>query len=91
MDRIWLADDLIQRYGKTQPPEMMALLRRYRGWMSEIAHGRLTLEAWKAGHRWHAVLLAMARPRSTFSYVWTSPAMKRLRAGLEPKLIRAPL
>jgi succinoglycan biosynthesis protein ExoO len=91
MDRIWVADDLIQRYGKTQPPEVVALLRRYRGWMSEIAHGRLALEAWKKGHHWRAVALAMARPKSAFSYAWTSPTMKRLRAGFEPKLVRAPL
>ncbi len=91
MDRIWIADDLIQRYGKTQTPEVVALLHRYRGWMSEIAHGRLALEAWKKGQHWRAVALAMARPRSAFSYAWTSPTMKRIRAGFEPKLVRAPL
>jgi succinoglycan biosynthesis protein ExoO len=91
MDRIWIADDLIQRYGKTQPPEVVVLLHRYRGWMSEIARGRLALEAWKSGQYWRATWLTMARPRSAFSYAWTSPTMKRIRAGFEPKLVRAPL
>jgi succinoglycan biosynthesis protein ExoO len=90
-DRIWVADDLIQRYGMSQPQEIAMLLRRYRGWMSEIAHGRLTLEAWRTGHRWRALGLAMARPRSAFSYAWTSPTIKRIRAGFEPRLVRAPL
>jgi succinoglycan biosynthesis protein ExoO len=91
MDRIWVANDLIQRYGKTQPPEVTTMLRRYRGWMSEIARGRLALEAWKTGHRWRAIWLAIARPRSAFSYAWTSPTIKRIRAGFEPKPFRAPL
>ena len=90
MDRIWVADDLIQRYRNTQPPEVIALLHRYRGWMSEIAQGRMALEAWRTGHHWRAVWLAVARPRSAFSYAWTSPTIKRLRASMEPKL-RAPL
>ncbi len=91
MDRIWIADDLLQRYGKTQSPEIVTLLRRYRAWMSEIAQGRQALDAWKSGHHWRAFTLAMARPRSAFSYAWTSPTMKRIRAGFEPKLVRAPL
>jgi succinoglycan biosynthesis protein ExoO len=90
MDRIWVADDLIQRYRNTQPPEVIAMLHRYRGWMSEIARGRMALEAWRAGHHWRAVWLGIARPRSAFSYAWTSPTIKRLRASIEPKL-RAPL
>jgi succinoglycan biosynthesis protein ExoO len=90
-DRVWVADDLIRRFGKTQSAETLALLHRYRSWMNEIAHGRLALEAWKMGERWRALSLALARPRSTFSYVWTSPTMKRLRAGVEPRLARAPL
>jgi succinoglycan biosynthesis protein ExoO len=90
-DRIWVADDLIQRYGKTQSTEVAALLHRYRGWMSEIAHGRMALEAWKNGDHWRGVMLAMARPRSAFSYAWTSPTMKRIRAGFEPRPVRAPL
>jgi succinoglycan biosynthesis protein ExoO len=91
VDRIWVADDLIQRYGMTQPPELVALLWRYRGWMCEIAHGRMALEAWRTGHHLRAVWLTAARPRSAFSYAWTSPTMKRLRSGIEPKLVRAPL
>jgi succinoglycan biosynthesis protein ExoO len=91
IDRVWVADDLIERYGKTHPPELVALLRRYRSWMHEIARGWMALEAWKAGHHVRAVWLAAARPRSAFSYAWTSPTMKRLRSGIEPKLVRAPL
>lgn len=90
-DRVRVADDLLQRYGKTQPPETVALLRRYRGWMTEIADGRRALEAWKMGERWRAVGLALTRPRSTFSYAWTSPTLKRLRAGIEPRMAKAPL
>jgi succinoglycan biosynthesis protein ExoO len=90
-DRIWVADDLIQRYDMTQPPEVAVLLRRYRGWMSEMAQGRATLEAWRTGHHWRAVGLAIARPRSAFNYAWTSPTIKRIRAGFEPRLVRAPL
>jgi succinoglycan biosynthesis protein ExoO len=91
IDRVWIADDLIQRYGKSQPPEVVALLWRYRSWMREIAYGRRALDAWRGGHHLLAVGLAMTRPRSTFNYAWTSPTMKRLRSGFESKLIRAPL
>jgi succinoglycan biosynthesis protein ExoO len=91
LDRVWVAGDLIERYGNTPSPELASLLRRYRGWMREIAHGRMALEAWRTGHHVRAVWLAAARPRSAFSYAWTSPTMKRLRAGIEPKLVRAPL
>jgi succinoglycan biosynthesis protein ExoO len=91
VDRVWVADDLMERYGKTQSPELVALLRRYRGWMREIARGRMALEAWRTGHHLRAVWLAAARPRSALSYAWTSPTMKRLRSGIEPKLVRAPL
>jgi succinoglycan biosynthesis protein ExoO len=89
-DRVWIADDLIERYAGRVPPETLDLLRRYRGWMADIADGRRALEAWRMGDRWGALGMALARPRSTFSYAWTSPTLKRLRAGIEFKHARPP-
>ena len=89
-DRVWIADDLIERYSGSASPEVVALLRRYRGWMADIANGRQALDAWRTGARWRAVGLAIARPRSAFSYAWTSPTIKRLRAGMEFRHARPP-
>ena len=89
-DRVWIADDLIERYAGRVSPETIELLGRYRGWMADIANGHQALDAWRTGHRWRALGLALSRPRSAFSYAWTSPTLKRLRAGIEFKQARPP-
>jgi succinoglycan biosynthesis protein ExoO len=89
-DRVWIADDLIERYAGRAPPETIHLLRRYRGWMSDIANGRRALEAWRRGARLRALGLTLSRPRAAFSYAWTSPTMKRIRAGFEFRQARPP-
>ncbi len=89
-DRVWIADDLIQRYSGSATPDAVELLHRYRGWMSDIANGRKALEAWRNGARWRALALALARPRGALSYAWTSPTIKRLRAGMQSGPARPP-
>lgn len=89
-DRVWIANDLIERYSGRVPAEVLDLLRRYRGWMTDIANGRQAHDAWRRGARWRALRLALTRPRGAFSYAWTSPTLKRIRAGLELGHARPP-
>lgn len=91
MDRAWIAEDLIARYSHDQHPEVMAALHRYRRWMHEIAVGGQARDAWREGERWRALRLVLGNPRGTLFYLWTTPTVKRLRARVEPKVVRAPL
>lgn len=90
-DRIWIADDLIERYRNDVQQEVLTLLQSYRGWMVDIAAGKATLELWRRGDRWPAIASALAKPVGALSYAVTSPTVKRLRAHFQRGIARAPV
>ena len=81
-DRIWIADDLIARYGQNTSPETLEALRRYRRWMTDLYNGHRARDLWKQGQRLQAVALALVQPRASITYAITSPTGKRLRARI---------
>jgi succinoglycan biosynthesis protein ExoO len=90
MDRTWVAEDLIARYGQDPNTETAMMLRRYHRWMRESAMGAEARNAWAAGQRLQACRLALANPRGMLFYLWATPRIKRFRARFEPRLARAP-
>src|SRR5262249_17894700 len=45
-DRIWIADDLIARYGEKAPPDTLKALKRYRRWMTDVFNGQRARILW---------------------------------------------
>ncbi len=89
-DRVWIADDLLERFGAMMTIEVRLALLRYRRWMEDIATGARARELWRQGQRWQAIGAALVRSRGAFAYAATSPTIKRLRAHLSPGAGRPP-
>lgn len=88
-DRIWIADDLLQRYRDRVSPETARALVRYRAWMEDICSGCDAVDLWRSRQPLRALSLGLRRPRGVFSYAMTTPTMKRLRSRLRT-VARAP-
>ncbi|MBI1359282.1 MAG: glycosyltransferase [Alphaproteobacteria bacterium] len=90
-DRIWIADDLMEKFGACMSPQDRQAILQYRRWMQDIADGSQARELWRRGDHLRAIGAALASSRGAFSYAVTSPTVKRWRARLSPRAVRPPL
>lgn len=78
-DRVWIADQLIARYGAGVTPQVRAALNRYRRGMADINDGHQAHRLWSEGRKIDALRQIARRPHGALAYAWNQPITKRLR------------